>query len=315
MSQSETSGKITVQTYFLGIDGGGSKCRASLCAEDGSIVGRGVSGSANPFQSIDGAIESMTTSVAAALEDAGLDEAHLKYTHAGVGLAGVNLPAFYHKIADWPHGFASMHLTTDLEVACYGAHKGPDGAVIVAGTGSGAFVSVDGRQHIYGAHGFTLGDTASGAWLGHQAVRAVLLAEDGVGPATSLSEAFEPIIGGRGVYIIERMTTSAPRDFATLAPAVFDAADTGDAVAAGIVGEGAAYLDSVIERLSEYKPPRVSLLGGLRERYVDYLSQGTIERLSPPAEQPDVGALLYVRSRMSVDEPSTGLSGQGPALR
>ena len=298
-----------MQTYFLGIDGGGSKCRASLCAEDGSIVGRGVSGSANPFQNIGRTIESVTASVAAALEDAGLDESYLEYTHAGVGLAGVNLPAFYRKIAGWPHGFASMHLTTDLEVACYGAHRGPDGAVMVAGTGSGAFVSVDGRQRIYGAHGFTLGDTASGAWLGHQAVRAVLLAEDGVGPATSLSEAFEEIIGGRGVYIIERMTTSAPRDFATLAPAVFEAADNHDAVAAGIVGEGAAYLDRVAERLWEFEPPRVSLLGGLRERYVDYLSRATIERLSPPAEQPDVGALLYVRSRMSAEDPSGGFSG------
>jgi len=306
MTTGETRGEFAVQTYFLGIDGGGSKCRACLCAEDGKIVGRGVSGSANPFQSITRTIESVTASVAAALEDAGLDEGLLRYTHAGVGLAGVNLPAFYHKIADWPHGFASMHLTTDLEVACYGAHRGPDGAVMVAGTGSGAFVSVDGRQRIYGAHGFTLGDTASGAWLGHQAVRAVLLAEDGVGRATMLSDAFEERMGSRGVYIIERMTTSTPRDFATLAPAVFDAADEGDTVAAGIVGKGAAYLDRVAERLQEFGPPRLSLLGGLRERYADYLSRTTIEHLSPPAEQPDVGALLYVRSRIAGGEPSAG---------
>lgn len=290
-----------MQTYFLGIDGGGSKCRASLSAEDGSIIGRGISGSANPFQSVGRTIESVTASVSAALEDAGLDQGHLRHTHAGVGLAGVNMPGLYRKIADWPHGFASMHLTTDLEVACYGAHGGPHGAVMVAGTGSGAFVSVNGRQRIYGAHGFTLGDTASGAWLGQKAVRAVLLAEDGLGPSTVLSEAFAETADDRGVNIIERMMTSTPRDFAILAPAVFDAAADGDAVAADIVADGASYLDRVAGRLWEYNPPRMSLLGGLRDRYANYLSGITLERLSSPAEQPDVGALLYIRSRIHGD--------------
>ena len=299
VKQTET---LTVRTYFLGIDGGGSKCRASLCTEDGHIVGRGISGTANPFQSVRRTIESITAAVAAALEDAGLDESYLQGIHAGVGLAGVNLPALHRKMADWPHGFASMHLTTDLEVACYGAHSGPNGAVIVAGTGSGAFVNVNGRRRIYGAHGFTFGDTASGAWLGHQAVRAVLLAEDGLGPATALSDAFEEIVGGRGIGIVERMMTSAPRDFARLAPAVFEAAGDGDTVAVDIVGEGAAYLDRIAACLWEYDSPRMSLLGGLRELYVSYLSPTTLERLSPPAAQPDAGALLYVRTRVLGDD-------------
>lgn len=298
-----------MRTYFLGIDGGGSKCRASLCAEDGRIVGRGISGTANPFQSVRRAIESVTASVTAALEDAGLDESHLRYTHAGVGLAGVNLPALYRKIADWPHEFASMHLTTDLEVACYGAHNGPHGAVIVAGTGSGAFVSVDSQRRIYGAHGFTFGDIASGAWLGHQGIRAVLLAEDGLGPPTVMSAAFEEIVGGRGITIVEHMMTSTPRDFAKLASAVFEAAGDGDVVAGDIVGEGAAYLDRIAERLWEYDSPRMSLLGGLRDLYVRYLSPTTLERLSPPAAQPDAGALLYVRSIVLGHEPhSAGFS-------
>jgi len=303
-----------VHTYFLGIDGGGSKCRASLCTEDGHIVGRGISGTANPFQSVRRTIESITASVAAAFADAGLDEGHLKATHAGVGLAGVDLPALYRKIADWPHGFASMHLTTDLEIACYGAHNGPNGAVIVVGTGSGAFVGVGGQRRTYGAHGFTFGDTASGAWLGHQAVRAVLLAEDGLGPSTALAAVLEEIAGGRGGNIVESMRTSTPRDFAKLAPAVFDAAGDGDAVAVDIVGEGAAYLDRIADRLWAYDSPRMSLLGGLRELYVSYLSPTTLERLSPPAAQPDVGALLYVRGKVLGDDrrgvdASAGVTG------
>ncbi len=314
MPESRQTETLTVRTYFLGIDGGGSKCRASLCTEDGHIVGRGIAGTANPFQSVSRTIESITASVAAALGDAGLAESHLQGTHAGVGLAGVNLPALYRKIADWPHGFASMHLTTDLEIACYGAHNGPDGAVIVAGTGSGAFVSVNGQRRIYGAHGFSFGDTASGAWLGHQAVRAVLVANDGLGPSTALSEALEEIVGGCGVTMVERMMTSTPRDFARLAPTVFDAAGADDAVATAIVGEGAAYLDRTAERLWEHDPPRMSLLGGLRELYASYLSPATLERLSPPAAEPDAGALLYVRTKVLGDDgpvagPSAGSTG------
>ncbi|MEM8816322.1 MAG: BadF/BadG/BcrA/BcrD ATPase family protein [Pseudomonadota bacterium] len=291
-----------MHTYFLGIDGGGSKCRAALCTGDGTVVGQGVSGPANPFQSIRRSTDSVEAAVAAALADAGLDRSQLRYTHAGVGLAGVNLPTFYRKIAAWPHAFASMHLTTDLEVACYGAHGGPDGAVIVAGTGSSAYVSVRGRQRIYGAHGFMFGDTGSGAWLGHEALKAVLLADDDLGPSTTLSAAFEEIMGCGGVQIIERMTARSSSDFAALAPAVFAAAGGGDAVATGIVERGAAYLDGVAERLWQSGPPRMSLLGGLREPYLNWLSPTTLNRLSQPAEQPVMGAVLFVRGKVVAGE-------------
>ena len=64
-------------------------------------------------------------------------------TIAGVGLAGVNVPRFMKLMQAWDHPFGEMHLTTDIHIACLAAHGGENGAVIVAGTGSVGYMSVD----------------------------------------------------------------------------------------------------------------------------------------------------------------------------
>ena len=50
----------------------------------------------------------------------------------GAGLAGVNMPEYFRIFSEWQHPFQELHLTSDLHVACIGAHQGGDGAVIIA---------------------------------------------------------------------------------------------------------------------------------------------------------------------------------------
>ncbi len=115
-----------------------------------------------------------------ALKDAGLEHVELSELVAGVGLAGVNLPVLFDKMANWQHPFKQMFLATDLLIACLGAHQGGDGAVMISGTGSCGFSCIDEEQFIIGAHGFPHGDKGSGAWFGLQAAKQVLLSIDGV---------------------------------------------------------------------------------------------------------------------------------------
>ena len=86
---------------FLGIDGGGSKCKAIIMNKDNEILGTGISGPGNPLHGFEQATYSITDSAKLALADAGLAHIELSEIIAGVGLAGVNLPVLFDQMAAW----------------------------------------------------------------------------------------------------------------------------------------------------------------------------------------------------------------------
>jgi glucosamine kinase len=284
-------------TVYLGIDGGGTKCSAILMTADREVLGSGIAGPANPFQGFSQSIESMEQATAYALEDAGLGEDALAAIVAGVGLAGVNLPMVFQRMSEWAHPFGQMFLTTDLEIACCGAHDGDDGAVIISGTGSSGCSIVDGKTIIVGAHGFPFGDTGSGAWFGLEAVRAVLLAIDDLGPETSLTQSLNDELDVNGVSIVERMMKAKPSDFARLANFVFQAAESGDEVATGIIRRGTGYLNNVARQLLATRPPAIALLGGLKDKVLPWLAEDISAQMSPATNPADIGAIIYAQRK------------------
>jgi len=283
------------EQLYLGIDGGGTKCRARIISASGRMLGTGVGGPANPLHGVQQTLISIQTATERALVDAGLPVTSCNQLIAGIGLAGVNLPSLFDVINQWKHPFQQMHLTTDLHIACLGAHKGAEGAVIVAGTGSCGYSYVDGKATVLGAHGFPFGDIGSGAWMGLEAIKAVLLASDDLGPRTLLSELIGEHLQAKGVMIVDKMAGAKSSDYAQLAIFVLDAADRDDAVALAIVKQGADYLSAVAERLWETKPARMSLLGGLAQRLIPWMSPAMVERLSAPLNQPEFGAVYFAQ--------------------
>ncbi|HEY7885796.1 MAG TPA: BadF/BadG/BcrA/BcrD ATPase family protein [Cellvibrionaceae bacterium] len=282
---------------YLGIDGGGTKCRALLMDADSRVLGVGNGGPANPYHGVARALESIDNAADSALRDAGLALEVKSQLIAGLGLAGVNLPSIYQIVNQWQHPFAAQYLTTDLHIACIAAHASVDGAVIVAGTGSCGFSYVDGQSLILGAHGFPCGDVGSGAWIGLEAVKAVLLDSDALGPATALTDLLAEQLQARGLMIVERLSGAKSSDYAKLAPLVFHAADAGDQVALGIVHQGADYLSKVAQRLWTTKPPRMAMLGGVAKRIVDWMDKDVVAKMSPPLNPPEYGAVHYARSQ------------------
>ena len=283
------------ETLYLGIDGGGTKCRALIVRGD-EVLGVGEGGPANPYHGIERALASIDAAADNALRHAGLPREAKSHLVAGLGLAGVNLPSVYQRVAQAELPFRRTYLTTDLHIACIAAHGQDDGAVIVAGTGSCGFSHVRGNSVILGAHGFPLGDVGSGAWMGLEAVKAVLLASDDLGPASVLSELLEEQLQARGLMIVERLNGAKSSDYARLAPLVFHAADQGDAVARDIVTQGAAYLDAVARRLWQTQPPRMAMLGGVARRMVEWMDRDLVARLSQPLQAPEYGAVHFART-------------------
>jgi glucosamine kinase len=284
---------------FLGIDGGGSKCKAIVMSADNKILGTGISGPGNPLHGFEQATHSIVTSAKLALADANIAESSLGNIVAGVGLAGVNLPVLFEQMNNWQHPFKAMHLTTDLLIACLGAHQGEDGAVIISGTGSCGFSYVDGEPYIVGAHGFPHGDKGSGAWFGLQAAKQVLLSLDGLIANSSLNDKLLSLLNVKtGVELVEAIAGKPAAFYARMANLVFDAAEQGDALALAIVKEGANYIDNVATQLSKCCPPRLSLIGGLTPRLLPWLAQEVQNSLSAPLNSPEVGAVFYARQQM-----------------
>lgn len=282
---------------FLGVDGGGTKCRASIFSADNKVLGTGVGGPANPLHGQAQAKASILHAVEMALSDAGLPNSEAGNLVAGVGLAGVNLPSLFEVMNTWHHPFKKMYLTTDLHIACLGAHDRDEGAVMIAGTGSCGYSYVNGKATFLGGHGFPYGDKCSGAWIGLEAVKAVLLASDNLGPYTSLTDAVGEQLQARGVMIVDKMGSAKSSDYAKLARLVLDAADAGDEVSVKIMREGADYLSALAEKLLETEPSRMSLIGGLSERLIPWLKPNIATALSAPLNQPEYGAVYYARQQ------------------
>ena len=302
MKQAEV--KISSPDLYLGIDGGGSKCRAKIVSADRSISGIGMAGRANPVQGLDQTIKSIIESSEEALRDAGLGREYLGDVSAGIGLAGVNLPSLYQKVQDWQHPFKEMFLTTDLHVACLGAHAWQDGSVIITGTGSCGISIRNGNSKIYGAHGFPLGDQCSGAWIGLKGLSASLLAFDGLGPTTGLLNAIADELKVTPREFADHMSNKPPRDFACLAPLVFSFAEAGDNVARSIVEEGTDYINRLAHKILHENPGRLSILGGLRLKVIPWLDADIQDQLSEPLHSPEDGAIHFAKSETAKSQVS-----------
>lgn len=283
---------------FLGIDGGGSKCKAIVMNKDNQILGTGIAGPGNPLHGFEQATNSITESAKLALEDAGLAHIELNELIAGVGLAGVNLPVLFDKMQSWQHPFKHMYLATDLLIACLGAHQGQDGAVMISGTGSCGFSCIDDEEFIIGAHGFPHGDKGSGAWFGLQAAKHVLLSIDGVIEPSSMNQILLKKLNCKDdTELVEAIAGKVATYYAQLANLVFDAAEAGDKVALGIVEEGAEYINSIARTLWAKNPKRMSMIGGLTPRLKPWLAKEIQAQLSEPLSPPEVGSVLFARKQ------------------
>lgn len=159
---------------------------------------------------------------------------------------------------------APVAVASDVVTAHAGALGGAHGVLLIAGTGAAALGTDDGGARLVDGWGPDVGDLGSGSWLGREVLRAVLRAADGLGPATSLTEAIaEPV--GAASDIIAWLAHGDPlaRRLATLAPLALDAAEAGDAAAAAIAAEAVRLLTS--SAVAASATPDVVLHGGLTD--------------------------------------------------
>ncbi|HEY0006506.1 MAG TPA: BadF/BadG/BcrA/BcrD ATPase family protein [Pyrinomonadaceae bacterium] len=181
-----------VAELVLGVDGGGTKTRATILDEKNEVLGEGNAGPSNPLRvGVGSAVTAIRSAFDKACEEAGLMRSEI--TAAQIGLAGVrreDLRQSMREALKKALRIRELDVVTDAEIALYGATSGEQGLVVIAGTGSICCgKEARGRRACAGGWGPLAGDEGSGSWIARRALQAVAQAADGRGPQTSLSKA------------------------------------------------------------------------------------------------------------------------------
>lgn len=279
---------------FLGIDGGGSRCRSRLRDARGGLLASQHGGSANVYLDFDGALVTLKDLVAATLREAGLAPKDQRRLHIGLGLAGVSSPAIAGQVETGLGGYARVRVTNDAVTACLGAHAGADGGLVIAGTGSAGLARVAGVNTFVGGRGFVLGDDGSGARIGLEAWRRALRAFDGLEPETDLTRRLMSQFGNDPVAVIRWGLRAKSSDYGATAPVVFAAGLAGDPVALSVLRAAGRSLADLAFAVNRLGAERIALVGGIADAIRPYLPDGLGEKLSSPRLDAVEGAILLV---------------------
>jgi glucosamine kinase len=294
-----------IDTLMVGVDGGGTRCRARLCTASGARLADAVTGPANIRLGFKPAMIAVMSAIEQCLDQASLSKSDLSRVTACLALAGASEPTQLALARRHKYPFAQTILVTDAQAACVGAHRGSDGGVIIVGTGTIGWGELRGGQFRVGGWGLPISDEGSGAWIGCEALRRVLWAHDGRVPWTGLLDDLF-IHFRRDPHAIVRWTTRAsPRDYGSLAPLVVSHASKQDTAAIELMRRAAGHIDALAERLLSADVRPLALVGGLADAMEQWVSSETRIHLIQPAGDALDGAIQL--ARVAAESQAPGL--------
>lgn len=290
----------TKGTTYLGVDGGGTRCRARIEDEHGHLLGEAGSGPATTRVGVEKAWRSIMEASEAAAAKAGLAPGDFARMHAAIGLAGLGRRGAQAALQKIAHPFASIVFISDGMAACLGAHSGADGAIVVAGTGSVGVGLLGGREIRIAGYGFPVSDEGSGADMGLQVVRLALRAADRRAELTPLLAEVLAAFDGDPYQAVAWSEEARAADYAAFAPIVMRHANFGDPVGRRIVERTADAIGDLLDLFLARGIDRLSLVGGLSEAITPWLTPDLRDRLKRPDADAASGALLVARGRFAL---------------
>ncbi len=258
--------------YLIGIDGGGTSCRAAVALPDGRILGRGKAGAANILTDPETALQNITDAARVAFGDAGLDPAGITASRAILGVAGHNVGDAVHYVKR-RLPFAVADIESDGLIALQGALGDKNGAVAILGTGT-IYIAREGDAVSYiGGWGFTIGDHGSGARIGHALLQESLLAYDGIHEVSAVTDSVLSEFNNDPRDVVDFARLAKPGEFGRYAPRVFDHAEHGDPVALRLIKAAATTVDEALDVVVSRGSRTICLLGGLAPLYRRWLAE------------------------------------------
>ncbi|MHA7880577.1 MAG: glucosamine kinase nucleotide-binding domain-containing protein [Saccharospirillum sp.] len=281
---------------YMGIDGGGTACRARLADAQGKPLADARTGSANVYQDADQAWRSVDEATDQVLQKAGLPASDRARIRVVAGLAGSEIRRAAQAFLSQVTGFAAFELLNDGQIACVGAHAGQAGVMLVVGTGVIGLRWTAAGWHQVSGWGFPLDDIGSGAWLGQQAVRSALWQRDGLIDASGLTEAVWQVFDHQRDGLIGWAQSALSVDYGKLAPLVVDWYEQADPNAQQIVEQQRQRLGALLDALHQPGLPIV-ISGGLSDFVVRGLAEHHRQWLRPAQGDALDGALRLAQPK------------------
>ena len=246
-------------SYYLGIDGGGTKTRCAL-GDESRLLATSTSGASNVIRVGAGhAREALHAAVHSVCEMAKVSPLEIK--HVCIGAAG----AAREEVADQVRSILSeltpavIEVVGDTVIALEAAFGSGPGIVAISGTGSIIYGrNSRGETARAGGWGYAISDEGSAQWIGRRAVWRILRAHD-LGAETELSSL---VLHAWNLHSLDELVQKAnslpPPEFPALFPLVLRAANEGDATAAALLADAGIQLAEqtaiVVRRLFPHEP-------------------------------------------------------------
>ena len=192
---------VTLNSYKIGVDGGGTKTELILVDAAGAIVTQYLAAGCNPSQiGPDQARRILLEGLASLLAKAKIEDLKAKVSAIHLYMAGS--PDFWSEVAGDLTEYGAVLTAPDSGPVLELATAGEPGLVLHAGTGSFVITRApDGFVHYTGGLGWKFGDPGSGFDLGRRALALALLELQATAPlsATRPSPLAEALVNHTGL--------------------------------------------------------------------------------------------------------------------
>lgn len=267
--------------FFLGIDGGATKTIARIGGADLEPMELRA-GPGSLTQSITEAVANILGLTRQLLLRQRLRAAQVSLA---CGVAGAGNPKAAQFLAERlkAEGFANVTVTSDAKTSLIGAGGGLPLVMVAIGTGSVAMrLGRDSTIRQFGGWGLAVGDEGSGAAIGKSAVRGLLWELDIYGaPRSPLSRTIIELVGHQRADILPWLQRAGSRDYAALAPAVFEHLNR-CRMAENIIVKTVGEIEKLIRTASDDDTLPLTILGGLADRLQPFLAEDLKQRCIPP---------------------------------
>ncbi|MBO4299823.1 MAG: hypothetical protein IKS52_12740 [Clostridia bacterium] len=252
---------------LIGIDVGGTKNELVLCDNSGRVLNRLLAPGSNASEF---GAETASQRVAGQVKELMADcpDAPVDAMYAGMagGCAPRTRESIHRILTETLPGVRRIENGSDALNGLYACVGARDGMVVIAGTGTSAFVRRGGRLTQVGGWGYLIDDAGGGYALGRGVLNAAYRDFDGRGPRTMLTDMAVKRIGMPLDEAISPLYEGGKRTVASFALLAFEAADLGDETALSLVdwtcGELALLIATCAKHLAA-APYLVALSGSI----------------------------------------------------
>ena len=297
--RSEDRGSIMAKTYYIGIDGGGTKTKFDLFDSDKNSIASITMPTIHPAQASFKEVVSVLTDAKEKLLANINDSDYVLKVGAGLGGYGINAD-YRKKLEDeFSAVFDEFKLYSDAYAAMLGALAGEDGILMIAGTGSIALAKVGDETFRCGGFGYRYGDEGSAYSIGKALISMALKEADGRSDKSIISDLVADYFDNIGVNMIA--TSDFSRDkIAGLAAAASKYVENSESVRDiffAAANEISLHIKAIGKNFESGKRIRLSYIGGVfKSEYIleciREMNRGI--ELVAPIYPPEKGSILQV---------------------